>query len=797
MSLFCFTAPIQPTFATIAPTEAYESRNVGNIDITVEYLPPNASFDPKIILSKMKTKAGDPFSQLTFDSDLKMLSNEYDRVEPTLEINNGEVYITLKLWPRPKIRTIKWTGNEHIKTKELQKELGIKPKSTFNRQTFNNAFNKVKEVYIKKGYFESQLQYTLSRDSKTNEVDILITVKEGRSGQIDDIVFKGFTSIEKSELLEMIYTKKYNLFTSWLTGSGTYNEEALEQDQLTITNYLQNKGFADAKVEVHIREAKSKGKIIIEIDADRGQVYHFGRITFRGNKMFTDQEIESRFFVHPGDVYSPDKLRDTSQAIKDLYGRKGHIDANIQYESNLVENEPKYNVSFQISEGEQYKIGLIRIFGNVQTESRVILHESLLIPGETFDSAKLKATQRRLENIGYFKSVNVYAVRTQDDQSLGENYRDVYIEVEETTTGNVSLFFGFSTADQLFGGLDLGETNFNYRGIPRIFKDGLSALRGGGEYAHIRASIGGKQRSYALSWLTPYFHDTLWRVGFDLNKTNSRLQSKDYDINTYGFSFYASYPLNPYWTFSTKYRVRDSIISVSHHNTTRKERDEIKSTGIISAISSSIGFDNCDSSMKPHNGFRSVIEGEFAGVFGKFSFAKIGYTNSYYTELWKHGIMKYRFDFKFIEPFWKSPHFNDIPISERFFLGGENSVRGYKPFDLGPHYKKNGDPKGGISSGLLSVEYLHEVHRLIDLFMFADAGCVSRRHFSLKHWNLSWGVGTRLEIINRMPVILGYGFAINPDHIREPKKDEDGKEAKHRHTRTNAKGFWIQMGGQF
>ena len=151
--------------------------------------------------------------------------------------------------------------------------------------------------------------------------------------------------------------------------------------------------------------------------------------------------------------------------------------------------------------------------------------------------------------MGYFKSVNVYAVRTQDDLLLGENYRDVYIEVEETTTGNVSLFFGFSSADSVFGGLDLSESNFNYKGIPRVFKEGLSSLRGGGEYAHARANIGAKQRSYTLSWLTPYFRDTLWRVGFDVSESHSTLISKDYDINTIGFSltFLPAQPLLDLW----------------------------------------------------------------------------------------------------------------------------------------------------------------------------------------------------------------------------------------------------------
>lgn len=778
LSLIAFTCTaLPPPLSAYSSVEAFENRKIANINIQPENLPPNVSFDSKTVLSRLKTKVGDPFSQMTFDSDLKALSNEYDRVEPIIEVHNGEVYLTIKVWPRPTIRTIKWHGNTHIKTKTLQKELGIKPQAVFNRQAFNKAFNKVKEYYVKKGYFESQLQYSVIPDPKTNEVDIAIEVREGRSGKVDNIVFKGFTKAERSELLGMIYTKKYNLFTSWLTGAGTYNEEALEQDKLTIINYLQNHGYADAKVDIRIRESKTEGKIILEITAERGPVFHFGKIIFKGNSLFDDKEIDAVFTARPGEIYSPEKLRQSSQAIKELYGRKGYIDANVQYEAQIVANEPVYNVYYQIDEGEQYKIGMVRVFGNVQTEAHVILRESLLVPGETFDSAKLKATQTRLENIGYFKSVNVYAVRTQDDQALGTNYRDVYIEVEETTTGNVSLFFGFSSADDVFGGLDLSESNFNYKGIPRIFKDGLSSLRGGGEYAHIRANIGAKQRTYTISWLTPYFRDTLWRVGFDVSDSHSTLIDKDYDINTVGFSLYASYPLNYYWTFGTKYRFRNSMIHVPKH-TPKQEREQARHDGVISGIGSSLTFDSTDSAIKPHNGFRSILEAEFVGIWGDYNFLRFAYVNTYYSQLWKHGIMKYRWDMRFIEPIFKTHHATEIPLSERYFIGGLNSVRGYRDFHLGPHFE-NGDPKGGISATVLSIEYLQEIFPFLDGFVFVDAGSIALKRFYVSNFRLSTGFGARIELMNRMPVIVGMGFPINRDDHSEVRK------------------FFFSMGGQF
>lgn len=782
-------SPFQQVFSGPMLAEAYESRRVERIDIQAENLPKGASFDARPVLEKLRTKVGDPFSQLVFDADLKALSEEYDRIEPQIDVQGGEVFVTVKVWLRPSIRKITWQGNAHIKNSTLRKELGVKPNKTFNRVQFNKKFNKVKEYYVKKGYFESQLSYTAEPIPDTNEVDITITVVEGRAGIIDDIIFSGFSNKEKSKILEMIYTKQYNFFTSWMTGHGIIHEEALEQDKLTIVNLLQNEGYADAKVDLKITNAEKEGRIVITITAEKGAIFHYGEVTFRGNTLFTDKEVENAFLIHPNETYSPEQIRKTADSIKDLYGRKGYIETNVQYETDLAGDAPVYNVHFDIEEGAAYKIGLIRVFGNEQTEVHVILRESLLVPGETFDSVKLKATQQRLQNMGYFKNVNVYAVRTQDDQILGENYRDVYIEVEEAPTGHASLFFGLSSGDGVFGGLDITETNFNYKGFKRLPKDGPSAMRGGGEYAHAKVTVGKKVRTYLISWMTPYFRDTLWRVGFDASVNQSHLQAKKYQIDSVGGSIFANYPLSAYWTAGTKYRAKHTQADVSK-SASKQERDASKDNGNVSAVSASLNYDSTDSIAKPHKGLRSFLEAEYAGLGGDFAFLKYSYVNAFYQQLWPHGIMKYRWEARFIQPIWwtASPH--DIPLGERFFLGGENSVRGYRAFSMGEHFKKkgdtkkdSGDPTGGIGYTVLSVEYLHEILSILDGFAFIDAGCISLKKFHLPELKLTYGFGVRIEVMHRMPIILGVGFPVNYTH----KEKEEGQIQK----------FFFSMGGQF
>ncbi|HEY5236595.1 MAG TPA: POTRA domain-containing protein, partial [Rhabdochlamydiaceae bacterium] len=282
-SMVLFTcSPIQQVFSGPMIAEAYESRRVERIDIQAENLPSGTSFDARPVLEKLQTKVGNPFSQLVFDTDLKSLAGNYDRIEPQIDVTNGEVFITIKVWLRPTIRKITWQGNANIKNSTLRKELGVKPTKTYNRVEFNKKFNKVKEYYVKKGYFESQLSYTIVPVPDSNDVDIEITVVEGRAGIIDDIIFSGFSNKEKSKILEMIYTKEYNFFTSWLTGHGVFHEEAIEQDRLTIVNLLQNEGYADAKVDLQITNAEKEGRIIVTITAEKGTIFHYGEVTFRG-----------------------------------------------------------------------------------------------------------------------------------------------------------------------------------------------------------------------------------------------------------------------------------------------------------------------------------------------------------------------------------------------------------------------------------------------------------------------------------------------------------------------------------
>ena len=209
------------------------------------------------VVSALQTKERERFSQGEFDKDLKQLARDFDRVEPTVTVEDGEVTVFLKVWKKPIIHDIVWTGVETADKEKLVKEFGIAAGSVFDRQGFSKAIQKLRQYLVRKGFFESEIEYRTIPLAEPNTIDIEITIKEGRAGYVDEIVFQGLTSKEVDEISDLILTKEYCLWLSWLNNQGTFYKDVFRQDEMTILKYVQNKGYLDARVETTIKPASS------------------------------------------------------------------------------------------------------------------------------------------------------------------------------------------------------------------------------------------------------------------------------------------------------------------------------------------------------------------------------------------------------------------------------------------------------------------------------------------------------------------------------------------------------------
>lgn len=787
-SLFLLIAFSTATHVHGKQIEEYEGKKIDSIYIKVEPLPPGAPDPAPTIQQTLRIKVGDPFSQNTFDQDLKELTHQYAAVNPIVDTCRDGVSITLIIKEKPKISSIDFDGNAKFKTKKLLKESELKEGDSFTREEIYKAVNKITEMYVKKGYFEVHVDYEIIPQPLTNEITIKFNIREGRVGRINKIIFKGFTSKEESELVYMIQQKRYNLFFSWLTGNGCYRgEEMTDPDTIIITHYLQNNGYADATVKIELVNLPY-GKMGIEIIADKGALYHIGDIEVRGNELFDKEMILQTLPYQSGSQFSTDEIREGSQAIKDdLYGKKGYIETNVQYSLKFRPNEPICDVVYEVEESPQYRVGLIKVYGNQSTQTKVILNHTDIHPCQVFDRTKLKSTQDSLQSMGYFKSVNVYTVSSDCDKALGSSYRDVVIEVSEASTGNVSAFFGLSSSDSIFGGLDLTENNFNHRGLTSWWRDGVSSLRGAGEYFHMRGSIGTKEKNITISWMDPYFNDSLWRLGTDISYSHNDLVSTDYDLHTFGFNLFATYPYSSYVSYGWKTRMKNTMAHI-HSSAGEVAVAQEHNNGFVGGFALNVAYDSTNNPFRPSRGIRSMLDGELAGVSRHatdnkdFPFAKFRYINSAYYPLWKSGTLKGRADFQYIVPFFGGRAL-ELPLAERFFLGGEQTVRGYKPNIIGPSFvnptNEDTNPTGGISSNLFSIEYQQNIARPLDAFVFFDAGSIGLEKWEMGTLRMSYGAGVRIDIGRQLPVMVGYGVPINPE-----RKDD-------------VKNLFFSMGGQF
>ncbi len=769
--LFVFFMPYISLFCQ-SETSDIEAMRVENISIEVGN--DKKSQQSVSIRARMKTKEGSLFSQQDFDDDLKTLVQEFDRIEPEVIKKDGKVQITLKVYPKPYIKEIIWEGNKEESKSKLQKELGIKPGMIFDRQTFNKAFNKLKTYYIKHGFFEAELSYTLERDPAKNDVTIAIKIKEGHSGKIEKIVIRNVSKKERDEILELIFTKRYNFFTSWLTNEGTLNPEIMRHDELTIVNYLHNKGYAEAKVKAMAKPSKKSNRIIVVVDVDRGQEYTFGDIIVEDNKLFSKDQILSKVAFKSGDAYSPEAVRESVKAIYDLYGSKGYIDAIITPESILHPEKRVYDLRFKIVENERFRVGLIKVFGNAQTQTSVILHECFLVPGDIFNSTMMHNTEERLLNTGYFKNVNVYAVKTTRGQDAKVSFRDVHIEVEENpTTGHFSAGVGFSTTESVSFSLGFNENNFNSKGFATLFTKGLKSLRGGGEYLGVNATIGKKMLVYSLSWTKPYFMDTDWSVGFDVKKSRNSYSASDYTVKANSLQLFAFKNLNSFVRFNSHYRLTHSFIDLKHVSHAKRNRElirESKNGGLISAVGASLTYDSTDNFVRPTRGLKSDLSAEFAGIGGDHSFFKFGYINTFFWSPYQFGIFRLRANAEFIKTAFgtKAKH---IPMDERLYLGGEKMMRGYRYNYLGPKFHdKDHTPRGGNSLIFGSIDYDQYLFKKLDAFVFFDVGSVAFREFSIAPLRYTTGYGLKIKIMENAPIAVGMGYPLNPQSKRDVKR---------------------------
>lgn len=708
------------------------------------------------IMVKIKTRPGESYYSQTARDDIKRLfeTGYFSDISLNLQDYEGGLKVIFKVEERPIISEIELEGVKMIGRMALSRKMKTAVGQYLNLALLKEDIAAVKAEYERKGLPDVAVNYDTKLDLKTNKVKLIITITETKRVKIKKIYVDGNLNFPDGKILSLIKTKKAALFNA-----GFFKEEQFNEDLERIkTFYLQN-GYLDIAVDYKI-DYDVAGDMYVRVLINEGKVYRTGSIAFKGNKKFSDQDIFSCLKACiAGNVFTYDALKEDVNNIQGFYFGKGYIFVQVKELTSLDAVSGKVDIVFSIIENELAYVDRIEIQGNLKTKDKVIRRELKIKPGEVFDGEKLKRSKERLYNLGFFEEVNYDTTPgSEPDQ------RNLVVDVKEAKTGSFSFGGGYSSIDQFVGFVEVEQKNFDWRN--------WKTFTGAGQDLKLRAEMGSVRQNFELSFTEPWIFDHPVSFGFDAYK---RSHEKDTDLG-YGYEetrtggdLRLGKELNEYLKSGLTYCVEEvNISNVDAAATSDLKSEEGKN--IISSLEFSTTWDTTDNVFNPTKGL--VLSGsyELAGNFlgGDKNYNKLFGLASQYFPFFAKSVLQLQARAGVAQAFGDS---EKVPIYERFYAGGANTIRGYEERSVGPVDQPTSDPLGGEALLVMNVEYTIPVIDFIKAAVFVDTGNVWSKVSEFGTGGFKTGVGFGVRVKTPVgPLKLDYGIPLNKQPGKENKQ---------------------------
>jgi outer membrane protein insertion porin family len=690
-----------------------------------------------VIKSVLSIKSDQAVSLEDIDRDIRAIYKlgHFEDVSASIEDRSGAKILIYRLAERPLVRKIKFSGNKELKPEKLRSLVSIETPGIYNPRNLNKSVEAIRKAYKQEGYHAAEIEAKVDI-SDNNEATITFEIKEGEKVFVRHIRFEGNTVFSDRRLKKFMETKE-KWFLSWLTGRGTYNEEVIQNDLEIIADQYYNKGYVQVKIKqplTTLTEEKKYMDLLIEIE--EGDQFRLGKLDAQGDLIKGKEEILALVELKEGDIFSREQLRTSVFAINDLYADQGYAYVNVSPLTHLDTEQRKVNLTFEIEEGVQVTVDQIRITGNTKTRDKVIRREMKLVEGDLYSSTKMKESRRKIKNLGFFEEVSIAT-----SKGIDESHMDVNVDVKERPTGTFSVGFGYSSMDGFLAQGSVTQDNF----LGRALKLSLAG------------SFGGESTTYQLGILEPYFLDRNLALGFDLYNTDR--EWTDFSKKTKGGDIKTGFPITDNTRAFFIYRYEEKEIYDVDFTASNIIREQ-EGTSTLSSIYASLTRNTTDYYLDPTKG--SVTEGsaEFAGLGGTEKFSKyiVDYRHffpcKWGTVFSMHGQLGYV----------HKTSDEDIPIDERFFLGGINTLRGFGSREVGPRDAATEDFIGGDKEAFFNFEYSFPLVKeagLKGLFFFdtGNAWGTNESFFS----DMRYSVGAGIRWFSPMgPMRLEWGYNLDP-----------------------------------
>ncbi len=611
-----------------------------------------------------------------------------------------------------------------------------------NEADIQAGLRAIQEMYQKEGYSEASVTYEL-RSTPSGLTEVVYKIDEGGKSLLRDIEFVGNTAFSSSELRKQMKSKEISLLSKF-TNSGKIQNEQLEADLLAVESYYRDNGYLNARVIDTRRVRVDDKRVDLVITIEEGAVHTVGQVAVVGPRAFSVGDLQPFLQTVSGQTFSSKKLKEDLEKIEEYYGSRGYADVRVTPTLDSA-GSSVVDVTYDVYEGEKSYIRQIHIVGNNKTKDSVIRNELAVSPGQVYSNPKLEASKRRLENLGYFGSVDILPRETDS-----EDYKDVTIHVTERSTGTLNFGAGFSSIDNFVGFVEVTQSNFDIGNWP--------SLTGGGQRFRAAARVGTERRDFILSITEPWFMGKRVSVGGELFYRDLFFLSDFYDQSQYGTAFNVRRPLGEHSSLQAEYKLQNVEIGGIASNASPEIAAEAGDY-LQSKVGLTYLIDTRDDLFMPRKGHRLSAGVSYSGLGGDVSNYGLELGGiQYWNGIWDT-IFSLEGKFNVVDG-------DDTPIFDRLFLGGANNLRGFAYRDVGPR-DSVGEPLGGQTSAYASAEVTIPIIRSLRFALFYDIGVVSEDAYDLSAAiNSNYGIGLRL-FLPIGPIRLDYGIPVQSDEMND------------------------------
>ena len=635
-----------------------------------------ARVDAETVRSYLLVREGDAFDAVRIDRSLKSLFAT--GLFADVQLYQDGKTLVVRVTENPVINRIAFEGNQRIKDPDLSAEVTLKPRVIYTRTKVQSDVNRIQTLYQKSGRFAVTVEPKIIQLPQ-NRVDLVFEVDEGTLTGVQNIRFIGNHMFDDGDLKDIIRTRESRWYR-FLSSDDTYDPDRITFDRELLRRYYLKNGYADFQVlSAQAELTADRNQFFITFTMEEGKRYKFGDVAVNSNlRDFKTEDVQDVLKIPTGEWYDATAVDDTVSALTEAAGNLGYAFVDVRPKVNRDRETGIIDLSFELEEGPRVFVERINVTGNVRTLDEVVRREFRVVEGDAFNAAKIRKSIKNIEDLDFFTKVNVeQAEGTAEDKAV------VNVDVQEKSTGALSIGAGFSTSSGALVEFSIRERN----------------LLGRGQDLSLNTRISQKQSTISLSFTEPYFLSRKVSAGFDVYHTVSNQQSaSSYDSQQTGLNLRFGYPITSRLSQGWVYTLKSSKVTGVADTASIYIKNQLGEK-LVSSLGHAISYDRRNSRINPTEGYFVTMNNDLAGLAGDTHYLRNTVKGGSYYSISDGWVLSAKAKAGIITGLGE-----DVNLLDRFFLGGD-SLRGFTNSGLGPRDSSTKDALGGeiTYNGVLEV----------------------------------------------------------------------------------------------